>query len=67
MIFALPRTHREQIDKTDNTFYAAISLLASLAFFYYGCKLSLKLKRNPIHSRGQKKKFIEVCIYLILD
>ncbi|KAK5578195.1 hypothetical protein RB653_003148 [Dictyostelium firmibasis] len=66
LIFALPRTHREQIDKTDNTFYAAISLLASLAFFYYGCKLSLKLKRNPIHSRGQKKKFIEVVVFTLL-
>ncbi|KAN0036001.1 hypothetical protein ACTA71_005299 [Dictyostelium dimigraforme] len=66
LIFAIPRTHREQIDKTDNTFYAAISLLASLAFFYYGCKLSLKLKRNPIHSRGQKKKFIEVVVFTLL-
>ncbi|KAM9964441.1 hypothetical protein ACTFIW_004205 [Dictyostelium discoideum] len=66
LIFAIPRTHREQIDKTDNTFYAGISLLASLAFFYYGCKLSLKLKRNPIHSRGQKKKFIEVVVFTLL-
>ncbi|EGC35912.1 hypothetical protein DICPUDRAFT_151665 [Dictyostelium purpureum] len=65
-IFAISRDHRDQIDKADNTFYATISLCASLAFFYYGCKLSLKLKRHPLHSRNQRKKFIEVVIFTLL-
>ncbi|KAF2068729.1 hypothetical protein CYY_009950 [Polysphondylium violaceum] len=66
LIFTLPLEHRERIDKLDNTFYAAISMMATGGFLYYGYKLSVKLKRNPLNSRGKKKKLIEVIIFTLL-
>ncbi|KYR00600.1 hypothetical protein DLAC_02621 [Tieghemostelium lacteum] len=65
LIYTL-KNHRELVDKIDNTFYSVLSLGAGLGFFYYGIKLTLKLRRNPINSPGKKRKLIEVILFTLL-
>ncbi|GAM19896.1 hypothetical protein SAMD00019534_030710, partial [Acytostelium subglobosum LB1] len=67
LIIALPDDKQARLmNQIDNVFYSTISLCEGFGFFYYGVMLSLKLKRNPINSKGKKKKLIEVILFTVL-
>ncbi|EGG20710.1 hypothetical protein DFA_00571 [Cavenderia fasciculata] len=66
IIIGVAPINRDTMDNVDNTYYAVISFIAAVGFLYYGVKLSIKLKKNPINSPGKKRKLIEVVSFTIL-
>ncbi|GAM19064.1 hypothetical protein SAMD00019534_022390 [Acytostelium subglobosum LB1] len=66
LIVTLSDSTHDEMDRVDNGFYAVVSLVAGIGFTYYGIKLSIKLKRNPINSHEKRRKLIEVTMFTVL-
>jgi len=60
------RHGRRTVNKIDNIFYSVISLMAAFGFFYYGGKLYLMLKNNPVESTGRRSKLREVLYITVI-